>query len=53
MALMAEAFEGTSLTESMPPPAPVADAPVAAASIEEGPFCGLVLPMNSVPGSDI
>ena len=53
MALMAEAFEGTSLTESMPPPAPVADAPVAAASIEEGPFCGLVLPMNSVPGSDV
>jgi hypothetical protein len=54
MALMAKAFEGTSLTESMPPPAPVADAPVAATPMEEGPFCGLVLPMNppSVLGSD-
>jgi hypothetical protein len=53
MALMAEAFEGTSLTESMPPPAPVADAPVAATPMEEDPRFANVLPMNSVPGSDV
>ena len=55
MAFMAEAFEGTSLEEPMPPPAPVADAPVAAASMEEDPRFANVLPMNlpSVPGSDV
>jgi hypothetical protein len=54
MALMAEAFEGTSLTESMPPPAPVADAPVAATPMEEDPRFANVLPMNppSVRGLD-
>lgn len=57
MAFMAEAFEGTSLEEPMPPPAPVADAPVAAASMEEDPRFANVLPMNPPSvrglGSDI